>query len=365
MRVPIELARALAATLAIGATMSSCTLFDGLVADGGYLEVPAAARLCARIFDCPTLGPSIQESLGIPADDRSFSTCVSWFAGPVPPLPFGVAAPAQVLSAMAGAKSCSEALSHAGTEVLADDDPICAGGADACDDGHNILLDCHARRRVRCDDPLFGEGSACDLGGQKHFGRCQVSDCPLGTGLAGLPNCSGNTLTFCDHGSDATQSFHCDALGLTCASISVGDHMMGVGICSSSTPQAGACDSDLDGASCAGTAVVLCNRKVDIQIPGASTATVAVALLQPTFDCSKLGWECVRLSGTGPGTAHCKRPGAECTPDDAAALCDGQTLTVCLAGRKTQVDCAAGGMVCRDRTSGSARGASCTFAGGG
>ncbi|MFT3773648.1 MAG: hypothetical protein QM820_50380 [Minicystis sp.] len=349
----------LALTTLVPLGAGACTSFSSAVADVGYFDFAGATRVCARVFSCPRLATSLRQSLVAPIDDVNFSTCMSWLAGPSPAPPRGFTAQAEALAGVASATTCDEAARDLDVSPLADDDPRCASGADACLPSGDVL-DCHARRLVRCPGTQFVPSSKCRSEGA--FASCSIvlgSESCVGT----VPLCSGSVYSACDEASALREAIDCAPFGEACLDSSQAV-VFGPGlknklsICTSSdntSPQK-LCDDATGegwmGCSADGGSVVLCNHLTKVK-------TVTFGGVEVLYGCqTSLGWTC--RDGIAGSIPYCERPDAECSPSDADVnRCDGDTLHVCLAGRRADIDCGAVGATCQKDAD---RGGHCAFA---
>ena len=336
----------LVALASLSAALATCTTFDGAAPSGAYLDLAAASRACAQIFSCPGLGPSLRQSLSIPIDDADFSGCVTWLAGPSPTPPGGFDALAKTLDAVGAATSCEAALAGLDVRALSDGDPICGGDvADQCTSGGD-LVDCHARRQIRCTSPAFGPGSTCRLN-KAGEGRCSPTPTPCIAAARPL-ECSGSTLSACEPGVNLKQELACAGAHTSCVTSTETVGPLGKTTVSLCTNEAAPSpDSDCAGATedgftaCRpdGSAVVLCNHVAVVS--GASYVGLEVAF---ACDHGELHWSCQ----AGPGAVPtCVRPDAECALGDPDVnRCDGDSLSACVASRRVTLDCAAAGGGC-------------------
>lgn len=331
------------ALLALG----GCLSFDDARATAGYFDFDGAARACARITSCPGLAASLRQSIFAPLDGDDFSACMTWLAGPTPTPAGGFDAQIDVLSRVASAPSCDAALADLPVRVLPDDDARCASGLDACTP-EGDLLDCHGRRVVRCGEGGFMPGM-CFVNADG-IGRCAVGACIFGA--FGLPSCDGASLAVCEEGIGLKQMVDCGAIGASCVTTpnevswnAVYDAKASV--CTSPdnpSPVALCRDAPHDGfTTCTpdGAAVVVCGHVAAVRrlVIGA----IEIADVEALYDCRKdLDFRCAE----GP-IASCVRSDAECATTDADVnRCDGDTIDLCIAGRRERVDCAPLGARC-------------------
>jgi hypothetical protein len=214
---------------------------------------------------------------------------------------------------------------------------------------------------VSCAGQGFAPGSACVVSGD--VARCVSSACSLADD--GILACADNTLSICDPSLKQRYAIACAATGSTCVTsptrVSVtATASIPVSACTSRdnelTLAAGCSGAAGDGATSCTTdsaSMVVCNRLVRFKSKGGVTTVGGVEAL---YHCQReLGWSCAE----GPAGAFCARPDAECAPDSADVdRCDGDVITVCLAGHRVNVDCAAVGATCH----GASGGAHCELA---
>ncbi|MEJ7729767.1 MAG: hypothetical protein WKG00_11160 [Polyangiaceae bacterium] len=315
---------AISALAAVGGLSSAagCLVFDGkevaevvdvgppvtvwVAPDVKYLELDDAVRACRWVLECPHLAASLGKSIALPVDDRSFSLCLHWIAGPQPPGRAGAEEQRALLQQVAAAGSCEEAL---GATWIADIDPAvdarCGGSAFSCHD--NVAIDCNAATATRCDSPRFVDGSAC-------VSSTLGSACASGT-------CEGTTSSTCAEDVNVLCSvgvmveLECTPLGLECGKA------LGLEYCKPSTGAVTDCQWDAGEARCtAGTRVELCFG----------------ARLGAAFDCSAMvGGQC----SADPPT-HCVQVGATCKIGEPwVDQCIDSKLRACVSGQTIDVDC--------------------------
>ena len=317
--------RAASALAAFVLVPLACTTFDGLEvppapeASPGYLALSDGARACSLAARCPLLPEAIARSVGVPASDARFSTCLTWLSGPLPPNRFGLEDQARLLSCVARAPGCAEALACASVEPLAPGDARCAGilGDQCAADGS--LVDCESGRVERCVSAYWGAGSECRLG-LAGEGRCALIGCLPAS--APPPRCTSGVYVRCDAATNLRVATNCRTVGLTCPEGAEGADAL-CGTADGVFP----CD-DPGSSSCA---------------PDGERVRVCDGSLASEFDCAAMGGACA-LEGGG---ARCARKGEACSPlDPGIDTCLGTELSVCVAGERRTVDCAQMGLSC-------------------
>jgi hypothetical protein len=282
----------------------------------GYLSVPRAATLCARVFTCEQVGPSIRASTGLPIDRAaSFSHCVTWLAGPSPS---DRHTPAQVemLERMALAPGC-DARKEAWVEKLDDAAALCEGHSDRrCSTTENEVIDCSSRKLIeRCDNALLGADTEC-------MGASGSIACATGTcrwiDIGG--HCVGaDDLNYCR--GDLWEKAGCGERGLLChkESLECRDEM-GV-------------DQGCENAGetqCDGEVAKVCTEGI-----GTSGGAPGNKVKSP-FDCATLG------AGTTcqeEPAIHCEPLAPGCSLMSPDECIDGKHIQLCVGGMPTKVDC--------------------------
>ncbi|MFO0675006.1 MAG: hypothetical protein U0169_00590 [Polyangiaceae bacterium] len=327
--------------LAIAFHVAGCTTFDGLVArtgsgDGGgrlptgdavvdaseggarapgYLALADGVKLCARINACPTLARSTIASTGIQLDTLNFSACLEWATGPVPPNRPGFATQAGILQCMARANDCGSAGECLSVDFLSEDDKRCkdveAGTERCADDGLSVVRCGTTKVALHCRSSLYGPNASCRPGNGGTYWCALDPPCPSAT-------CNGSLLQYC--GSSGLHS------GIVC---SVGGYTCGI-------------DPDSGTPDClSGDRVKACSN-----VGARCRDDVAVAcdgFNESEFDCKALGGTCSQQEGP----SLCVLPDATCTPFDVDANgCTGNTLAICVGGRKSTFDCGSVGLAC-------------------
>ena len=326
--------RRLPSILLVLPALAACTVFngeepfpdagpDGAAAAGGtggtggtgaggptYLSTAEAAKLCAKVFDCPRLGVAVTASIGVPLSDTSFSACMHWAAGPVADRP-GMDIQRKLLGEIASAASCAEAAEIAYFELLDPADPQCdsLGDKATCLDTANHL-DCKLRRIAHCASARYTAGSTCQTSGM--FSSCANGTC---TGIS--VSCSNYVLSACISG--LAIDVDCSTEGFTC----------GANVCGPGGDVAQGC-MDPPGTS-------TCSTKE-------GHISVCDGVYVSDFDCGPLKGVCK----TEKSTARCGFASDACSPFDADVdKCTGDSIAVCVGGKKGSVDCAAGGLACK------------------
>jgi hypothetical protein len=326
--------RAALAALVLGlGSAFGCTVFDGLTVpppDVGappphYLTLERGVIACSLVFRCPLLAQAIARSIGVPASDVSFSSCMSWLSGPLSPTRFGLDVQTDMLACVASATGCSEAMACASVEPLAADDPRCAGAPfDQCP-ASDLLADCAGGFAMRCFSPHFGPGSECRLG-IAGKGACALSGCSPDT--AGPPRCTSGVFVQCDPTTNLRVAQSCTAVGLQCPEGAEGAE-----------------------AQCAtADGIFPCDDPGKTECsPDGERARVCDGASKSEFDCKALGGHCV----IEDGRARCDAPGSTCSPTEPwVDRCAGSTISLCVGGRAESFDCAAVGLSCRPAENG-------------
>lgn len=331
-----------------------CTSFDDAVADQGYLDLADAARLCTNVFSCgdpgqfpvgeeQDVGASLRASLGLPVDATSFSRCLTWFAGPVSPRVGGLVDQRATLATATVATSCAELVRGLDVQVFAAGNTSCAAspGIDACTAAGDVK-DCHRARVVRCPGARLTPGSTCQTSGA--VARCATD------GLCKNRCVSSTILGLCELGTGLTVNLVCASTGTSCQSKTLNGPLLSTDLCTNDITAEGTCVEGSEGrARCAGAkAVRLCHEVQTLQV---AKLSASFSFEEAIFDCAAFGASC--LDGPGDATAICAAPAAECSPDEPDVdRCEGDAITVCLAGKRRRVDCAAIGAVCQPASSG-------------
>jgi hypothetical protein len=278
---------------------------DGGTLPSGYLDLQDAARLCRWVMDCPRLSISIATSIAVHLSPTSFSACVAWAAGPLPPSHLGADVQRALLGGIAAAESCDDALSRTFIEVLGPASPACAGAPGKSCETSTAALDCTLGLRYRCDSPVFAPGSSCLTSDTD--ARCASQTCAPGTPAA----CDDDVWRNCDQG--LSSSLQCETHGLACSET----------FCQPNKGTDNECLADGAGTSkCEDALALVCD-----------------GLVPSPFDCGELPeGTCV----VEQGEARCAPQGASCSPFDSdQSTCDGDRIGVCVYGKKHTVDCAA------------------------
>lgn len=330
---------------------SACTTFYGLKPDSsssssstgsggsggaperGLLPKLDAAHLCALVATCPSLGASVVASAGLPlveidsgTENRNFNACVDWLTLPLAPLA-GSASPTprlgfdalrSMIVCMAASTSCDDAERCALAEVVAPGDPRCGGGGTSCD-GQGNLVDCPNRQVLHCKTDLFAPDSTCT--------QAQgVTACASGLCAQPEVNCDSGYLFSCAAAMEPKTSLDCAVFGLVCDASAADSALRG---CYGAMGKSSCSPAAFGAETCLGTHARTCTGVVNAEV-----------------DCAAIGETCVTDAGT-PGPARCRKADAACSPYDATMnVCTGTTISVCLDGVPTSVDCAAIGLSC-------------------
>jgi hypothetical protein len=284
-----------------------------------YLSMQDAAKACALIFHCPLLASSIMASISVPVDRLSFSLCMSWLAGPLPPNRPGIQTQSTTLACIAKAKSCVEAGSCVSLENFEPADPRCAdAGPDAaeqCADDAATVLRCAGHYALHCGAALYAPGSRCFVGADKsHW-------CALGTQCNVVPQCIGDLYEYCG-ASDLHASINCAAGGYKCG-VPVGSET-GLPDCLTGDVLK---PCTIPGVDCTGAIVAVCD-----------------GYQQSEFDCAALGGTCSKKDGP----ARCVRSDDKCTPfEPTVNVCDAKgNIALCIGGAVTSFACTSVGLTC-------------------
>ncbi len=286
-----------------------------------YLTLDVAAALCTRFQSCDYLSDSIQDSMGIPVlatETQNFSACVDALAGPLPPKRPGIALQSLVLGCVVNATSCLAAKACLSYEDLDTTDSRCAGkGNDELCSGTDYEL---------CDyGAIFHCGNAAYVGSQcinnKDAGPECVKDntCPVNS------TCSTPTVSdYCTNLGGHAQ-FDCSIYGDYCDIAHDDAGPFSDCFQAAGEEQAG-CDEDK----------TTCDAKNRVSVCGGAVISV--------YDCTALGETCV----AGASSVSCVPPGAECNPSSAGInVCTGDSLSICVGGVKSTIDCTQYGAFCK------------------
>jgi hypothetical protein len=284
--------------------------FDAPVESGAppqsYLTTQQGAQLCALATSCQLLPSTIQLSVGVPIDGNNFSLCMEWATGPIPGTRQGFTLQQAVLQCMAQATSCVTASACAVFENIAPTDPRCAspgdGGGYCLDDG-STTINCSTGYAEHCANGGYSPGTSCNLGSDG------LTACSLGPHEAGCPadiSCIGTFEDYC--GQDGLHiRYNCATFGDPCVYAEAGAQ------CGEACPTVGSL-------VCAGNVVKSCDG---IEVS--------------PFNCADMGGTC----SSKQNAIYCARPGDTCTPlDPDINVCSGTTLSLCVGGQKTTIDCA-------------------------
>jgi hypothetical protein len=307
--------------------LSGCPSLDGFsgktkasVSDAGpkgkgFLSLEEAVRLCSKVQTCPTLGYSVGYSLLVPINTKSYSACIDVLTAPLPQNQLGVAQQAQALACAAQASSCPAAAGCLPYEYVEPNDPRCQGadgGANGnCSPDNSAVYDCFYNRVIHCNNPYFYPGSSC-LPDSNGVYQCAASaTCSTGA------TCKGSVVTFCSTGNVAYGT-DCAYWGASCGK----DQASGSQNCilNGITPT---CTND--SVQCVSNRVRTCFGKFFSEI-----------------DCVSMGGKC-----DPDPIPHCTHPSDVCKQTDPdVAVCDGDTIQLCLAGKPQSYDCASIGLSC-------------------
>jgi hypothetical protein len=334
---------------AVVVSTPACTVFDGIVFDGGtagatsssssstgtggstglhYLSPEDGARLCSRLAECPEpeLLESVVDSTGIPLDQTNYSLCMTWATGPIPNDRIGFAYQQKTLECIVKAANCGAATACNSNEFFAGDDPRCAGkldlpadaGGEFCQDENTVIRCDTGGDALHCDNPYYSKSKCLE---DKDGSRwCATkTNCTVGS------QCVGSVTQFCGQNSILEFAVDCSTVGLTCGT----DAKSGITDCLTDS----VADYCLDGMTppapplvCDGATVKQCN-----------------ATYYSPFHCDALGGTCQLTDGQ----AICRRKDDVCTPFDATVnKCDGSIAKLCVGGQLTDFDCKSIGKSC-------------------
>lgn len=313
--------------------------------DRALLPKLDAAHLCALVATCPTLGPSLVASSGLPVVELdasgaavvlNYAACVDWLTFPLGPAESGGPAARlgfdllrDLVLCMAASASCEDATRCAFAEVLAPDDPRCEGGSDTSCEADGDTLWCDSGVRMHCDSALFAPDSSCV---SPAVGRAR---CASGLCTGAEVDCSQGYLFACLAEGQPKVGVQCAAFGLTCDD-------------ASTKPAERGCFGAAGSASCTTFGEQSCAPGND-QVrtcAGLSGSQTVNGLFHAEIDCSVVDEVCATDAGV-PGPARCVRADATCSPyDPTVNVCSGSVLSLCLDGAPDSVDCAAIGRSC-------------------
>jgi hypothetical protein len=284
-------------------------------------------RACRWVLECPHLAPSLTRSIALPIDDRSFSLCLHWMAGPLPVGRPGLEVQRGLLEQVAAAQTCDEALQAVWVEDIdPDTDARCAGFGNSYQCEDDVATDCVDGTVTRCDSPRFAPGAECM---QTPPPPPVLSACASGTCVSDpeqLGSCADEIGTLCI--ANLAVDVPCAPLGLRCGN-----------------PEVFCAPEGAFGTDCTGPGNARCaagDKRVQV---------CAGKLLASDYDCTAI--ESGSCAADGP--ARCVRPGAACTilAADAGAdggstlgagvdVCNGNSLRACVDGQAIAIDCGEG-----------------------
>jgi hypothetical protein len=359
---------ACACAAVVAVAFGACTVFDGVTvsdadADAGcsagsttaYLTVAQAARACAFIADCDQPAGSgqfeldIETSIGVVTSQSSYAYCMNALAGTVPPDRPGLQAQQQTFQCMAAASDCASAHACVAVESIEQaNDPRCPDGGppstvDAaiyCANGNNDIVDCQQGVVEHCKAAAFASGQGtCQIEpDDSGYYACGTSTPPPCTALLSSCDLTTNLLTVCEPGSAINAYFDCTAFGDLCGNAPTDG---GAGTTSDSgdaaaAPPAGVCvtagvDMPCDPVTyrdgCLDAAIATCTFVAQISLT----------------NCAALGKDCSHTNGQ----PFCAGPSDECSPYSLGiGECSGNSLSLCIDGHRTSVDCTCAGMTC-------------------
>ncbi len=286
-----------------------------------------AARLCARIPECETLGAAISRSLGLPLVELdssgvrvgfNYSACIDWLTAPLSTSLPGFEAVQRDLNCLAATSTCDKAGACLSFYPLAGGDVLCDGQSGRRCEGDR-LIDCDASLATNCDGAAFPVTSRCE-DGAAGSPTCRVGPCG-----ADATSCEENPpgaeyQLVCNQGDEL--GLYCSLFGLACGPSGCGDALSTCGVAFEQT-----C---LD----AGTAEVCAAPRPD------------GSLARARFDCAAAGETCVVENFA----ARCTPRDAACSPYLAGSnVCDpvaSSVIQLCVRGEPTSIDCASLGLSC-------------------
>ena len=332
--------------IALGAlaVATACTTFDNVTlsgiaqgttvdaADEGSAPVDSplalatfadAARVCSLVQRCPQLNPSLLISDGIPADPFSYSMCMQWMAGQVPPSRVGLPLQRATVRCIAhaeqagGPDACAVAGSCVGYEAISPADPRCGdGGITSTCLSPTDVLRCDYGSIYHCAQPDFGPNMKCMKGSDGQY------ECGSGTcGSQGASQCLGDLLDGCATNFGLLSDVNCASAGQHC-----GTDPSNAVVCLSEPGTSRSCNT---------AGEITCS---------ASIVEVCVGGAYSEWDCASLGEMCT-MAGGGPRCAPAPPHG--CSPNDVDVDgCSGSVITVCVDGARVGFDCASIGLSC-------------------
>jgi hypothetical protein len=317
----------------------SCLTFNGLTvpddaaADGGdagvdapvdagftsYLSLSQAGAVCSLTFQCPGLVASIAASIGLVltplTGKQSFAYCMNALAGPVDPNRLGLETQRAMLSAIAGANGCQEAINATFVQlVVADADSGPCTPGESCNGDYQVTCAGSPPTAFQssCDSPLLHSdpeaGTSCITflhdGGT--FARCNQD-----AGCNGIAfTCQGDTVLWCDTSVRLDSTFDCTVTGRSCTDT------VGLAHC-----QDICLDTNGFAWGCSNSAIRYC----------------AGPSIQAAFPCTA-NRACLIDSMTS--APYCKGPNDTCTPfDSTLGACQGSTISLCINGAPATFDC--------------------------
>ncbi len=286
-----------------------------------YLSLSQGAALCSLLFECPGLAASIAESIGLvlvpTTTELSYAFCVNAVAGPVEADRIGLAMQRAMLTQIAGATSCSDALGAAYTYEIFDSGVSCPSSA--CVNGVPTACDATGVVYVtNCDSALYLEaGATCKtiaLGDAGAYAFCnQTTACGRGA------TCAGTVASLCDDRIGLAFLYDCAATGRRCET--AGTSVRCADLCAGGAAPAFACS---------GSSIRYCAGPV-----------------QSAYDCAAIGRACTT---TTTGVPLCTASTDACTPldvDVSQCAASGASISLCVAGQRTSFDCSSIGQSCR------------------
>jgi hypothetical protein len=284
----------------------------------GFLSVAEAAQVCSYVFSCPNLQSTIVASLLLPVDGTSYSACIDQLAGPVPGNHPGIVAQSKQLQCIAAATNCPQAAACMGLEVISAGDPRCqvtdGGTGVSCSPDNKSVYHCDGKYILHCDNAYYGSGSSClstgPDGGVEYW-------CAVSPNCSGFSSCVGGILSYCAINGQGF-SIDCGVKGHDCGMDSksgLRDCVLGKAAPTCTTA----------GTVCQNDKVVVCD-----------------GIYYGELDCTALGGVC-----DGRPSPHCAQASDSCQQDDANLnQCDGDSISLCVAGKPQTFDCASLNMKC-------------------
>jgi hypothetical protein len=299
----------------------------------GYLSLSEAAKACQYIFECDTgqLELDIESNFGIVTSASSYAYCVNALSGTVPSDRAGLIIAQQTFKCVAKATSCIQARGCLAIESLTAKDSRCADGGpkknDAgiyCGNGGNDIFDCANGVAVHCKTPTFGNSSCIIDPGDPAYYSCGILTTPKCATEVTSCDIATATLNDCPATTSVTSIDDCTVFGGTCGATGKdGGPANGCLTDGKYDP----CDTLTYRDQCEGDSIASCTY----------IGTVAHT------NCKSIGKTC-NATNAAP---FCIGPNDECTPFSLGiGECTGNSILLCIDGKKTPFDCGCAGLVC-------------------